>query len=104
KKLLEPVAESADTGNLDRNGASWLHGSHPDRGAAQDDIAGVQRHVLRDQAHQLLHRKAHVADRVVMTDVSVEDSFHHELCRVKTGGHYRPERAKRIETLGTHPL
>src|SRR5438105_3395566 len=52
RSRVEPVGQRADTVDDDADGAAWLHRSHAHRRAAGDDITRLQRHVLRDEAHQ----------------------------------------------------
>src|SRR3546814_10562732 len=59
---------------------------------AGDQIARQQRHVMRDQADELLRGKDHVRDRIVLALHAVEHGAHHELCRINAGNDDRTER------------
>ena len=63
--LSEAVAELADPVDFNLDEADRWHRADADRCAAQDDVTGMERHVERNQADQLLDRKAHVADSTV---------------------------------------
>ena len=54
--------------------------------------------------HDLLWRKDHVADRIVLLDLAIEDAAHPQRGGVDASGDHRTDRAKTGKALGATPL
>ena len=66
------VCQHADSRNFHLDGAAVLDRTDPHRRAARDHIAGQQRHIVGDSAHQFLRRDNHIRERIVLTLHSIE--------------------------------
>ena len=80
------------------------HCAGAERGAAGDDVARHQRHVLGDGGDQLVRREKHIGDRIVLPLLAVQDGSDRQLHRVDAGRDHGAEHAKSIKTLGARPL
>src|SRR6185437_12241462 len=67
-------------------------------------VARHQRHVARHHGDELVRREEHVADRVVLPLLAVEDRADDELHRIDAGGDHRAEHAEGVEALAARPL
>jgi hypothetical protein len=103
--LPELVRQLANPVDRDRHGVDrLLHDADADRCAAGDQIAGQERHVVRDLADELLRTEYHVGYGVVLPFGAVEDGAHHEACRIDAGRDDGTERAVAVKALGAGPL
>src|SRR5690606_20663201 len=64
QSLLVAVRQRADAFDGHAHFAAGLHRAHADRGADGDDVARLQRQVLRDQADQFGRRVEAVVHRI----------------------------------------
>src|SRR5690242_7278352 len=72
--LSKFVRQFADTVDRDGDGIDGvLHHADADRGAASDEVARQQRHVVRDFADELLRAEDHVGDRIILPLLAIED-------------------------------
>ena len=75
--------------------AAGLHGTDTDRSTAGNDIARFESHVMRDHADQLEWRENHVADRIILAFLTIQDSLDDKFVRVvDSGNNTRAERAR----------
>ena len=103
--LIEHVGEAADAVDHDIDHVMRIaHGAGAERGAAGDDVAGHQRHVLGDRGDQLVRREEHVGDRIVLALLAVQHGLDRQLHRIDAGLDHRAEYAKGVKTLGARPL
>src|SRR5262245_42105845 len=103
--LPKLVCELADPLASDSDGvARMLPDPVADRGAARDEVAGQQCHVVRNFTPQFLRREDPVGYRVVLPLLAIENGAHHELCRIDAGDDDRAERAVAVDALGARPL
>ncbi len=80
------------------------HGAGAERGAAGDDVARHQRHVLGNGGDQLVRREEHVGDRIVLPLLAVQDGPDRQLHRIDAGRDHGTEHAEGVEALGARPL
>ena len=103
--LIKNVAEAANAIDDDVDDVMGItHGAGTKRGAAGDDIAGHQRHVLGNRGDKLMGWEEHVGDRVVLPFLAVQDRFDRQFHRIDVGRDHRPEYAKGVKTLRARPL
>ena len=103
--LVEHVAEAADAVDHDVDDVMRVaHGAGAERGAAGDDVARHQRHVLGDRGNQLVRREEHVGDRIVLPLLAVQHGLDRQLHRIDAGRDHRAEHAEGVETLRARPL
>ena len=103
--LIEGVEEAAHAVDHDIDHVMGIaHGAGAERGAAGDDVARHQRHVLGDCRDQLVRREEHVGDRIVLPLLAVQHGLDRQLHRVDAGLDHRAEYAEGVETLGARPL
>ncbi len=79
----------------------------PCRGAGEDDVAGQQRHGLRDVDDQVLDGVDHLAGAAQLALLAVDGELHGEVVgtgEVQVGLHPGAERAGAVEALGPGPL
>src|SRR5262245_17689903 len=76
------------------------------RRAGEDDVAGLQRRVARDVAHQLARVEHHVAGVRRLAHLAVDAAFDLEVVAVGEIGadQPRPDRPGTVEALAQHPL
>src|SRR5882757_7465984 len=70
------VHQRADSIDIHLDGATILDRSDADGGAARDHVAGQQRHVVGNAAHQFLRRYDHVRQWIVLTLHPIEPRDH----------------------------
>src|SRR5207237_9214807 len=97
--LFDLVGERAHALDEDAHRAPGFHRAHADRAAAGDHVARLERHVLGNQAHQLLRRKDDVRKRIVLALLVVEDGFYDELAGIDLGFDPGTERPEGVEAL-----
>ena len=103
--LVEDVAEAADAVDHDVDDVVGVaHRAGAERGAAGDDVARHQRHVLGDGGDQPVRREEHVGDRIVLPFLAVQDGLDRQLHRIDAGRDHGTEHAEGVEALGTRPL
>ena len=103
--LVEHIAEAADAVDDDVDDVMGIaHGAGAERGAAGDDVARHQRHVLGNGRDQFVRREEHVGDRIVLPLLAVEDGPDRQLHRIEAGRDHRTEHAEGVEALGARPL
>ena len=74
--LVEHIAEAADAVDHDIDHVMGVgHGAGAERGAAGDDVARHQRHVLGNRGDQPVRREEHVGDRIVLPLLAVENGL-----------------------------
>src|SRR3989344_1695365 len=98
------VGQCADAVNDDLDLAARFHRADADGRAAADDVARIKRHVPRNQAHDLRRLEDHVAHRVILPLLAIEQGLHVQVERVQAGGDDRAEHAEGVEALGARPL
>ena len=103
--LVENIAEAADAIDHDLDDVMGVsHGAGAERGAAGDDVARHQRHVLGNRGDEFVRREKHVGDRIVLPLLAVQDGLDRQLHWIDAGRDHRSEHAKCVEALGARPL
>src|SRR3989344_3787013 len=98
------VGQRADAVDDDLDLAARFHRADPDGGAAGNDVARVKCHVAREEAHDLGWLENHVAHRVILPLLPVQQGFHVEIERIYVRGNHRTEHAEGVEAFGARPL
>src|SRR5262245_3145991 len=103
--LLKHVAERAHAIDRDFDCVPrLLHGPDAERRTTSDDVSRHKCHVLREQADELDRRKEHIAYRVVLSLVAIENGPNAQAHGINTRRDYRSEDAKGVKALGAGPL
>src|SRR3954451_17837560 len=77
---LENIAEAADAIDHDLDDVMGVsHGAGAERGAAGDDVARHQRHVLGNRGDESVRREKHVGDRIILPLLAVQDGLDRQL-------------------------
>lgn len=96
-KSANPVDHHLDGhAGLDRSGA--------DRGAASDQVTGIEGHVPRQAAHDLLWRQDHVGGRIGLALTVVDQNVDGQLPPIQFGLDHRADNTKAVKALGACPL
>src|SRR5262249_1011079 len=74
------------------------------RAAREHEVAGLQRHDVRDVSQHVWNRENHVRALASLAFYAIHPRYDGEASQVRRSGRDRTNRAERIESLGACPL
>src|SRR5690242_4982171 len=88
------IPQHADTLDLDLTHIAVLHPGHARRGAAGDDVAGIERAHLRKPGHDLLRAEQPVGGRMALSHLAVDPALDVQIVGIEAGHDPGPERCE----------